>query len=313
MSHSHSHNHAHEHSHAHGHTHHIDIQDFSWKLIIAALLNFIFVAVEAGAGYYYNSVALWADASHNLSDAASLLLALLAFRLAKIPANSFYNFGLKKTTLLAAFFNSLLLFLVLIFLTYQSISRFWFISNEIFGLETAAVATLGIIINSATAFLLMSGNKTDVNMRGAYLHMIADALISLGVLVAGVLIWLTHWTWIDAAVSLLIIALLARSTWALLAQSWGLINAGVPDAVDWHKLKQEILQTKGIEKVLELQVWALSSAENMAALKLSFQDGLTISQLADIQHKIKHLLEHHAIQKSNIEIVFHSQKATCQH
>jgi len=325
MAHSHHHDHSHEHNHSHnhhdhahhdhshGHTHHFDIQAISWSLIIAALLNFIFVGVEAAAGYFYNSVALWADASHNLSDAASLLLALLAFRLAKIPANSRYNFGLKKTTILAAFFNSALLAVALIFLAYQSIARFWLLNSEVFGLETAAVAGLGIIINSATAFLLMSGSKEDANMRGAYLHMVADALVSLGVLVSGVLIWLTSWQWLDAAVSLAVVLLLARSTWSLLAQSWRLINAAVPDAVDWEKLKHAVLHVAGVEKVLELQVWALSSSENMAALKLSFKDGLTISQVADIQHKIKHLLEHHHVQKSNIEIVFHSHNHTCSH
>ena len=255
MAHSHEHKHEHHcHDHSQAHTHHFDIQVVSAKLILTALLNFGFVAVEAAAGYFYNSVALWADASHNLSDAASLLLALLAFRLAKIPANEKYNFGYKKTTILAALFNSILLVLTLSFLFYQNIIRLWQIPTAVFGLETAAVAGIGILVNSFSAYLLMTDNKDDVNMRGAYLHMLADALISFGVVLAGLLIWLTHWFWIDAVVSLLIISLLARSTWALLLQSWRLSIAAVPANVDYQKLKKNIAAFAGIEKIVELQV-----------------------------------------------------------
>lgn len=291
-----------DHHHGHDHHHHaIELSHVGKALISGIILNLAFVALEVFAGFYYNSLGLLSDAGHNLSDVAGLLIALLAFKLVQVNPTSHYTYGYKKTTILAAFINALILFIAVGIILWESIQR---IQNpvEVGGLQTAIVAAIGIGINTLTALLFLKDKDKDLNIKGAYLHMVADALVSLGVVVSGLTILFTDWYWIDTVVSLVIVIVIIWSSWGLFKSSIRLILDGVPDDIDLDQLKTKISNIIGVEEIHHIHVWALSTTQNALTAHLVVSDQSSFEDVAAIKAKVKHLLEHENIGHATLEI-----------
>ncbi|ELX10974.1 cobalt-zinc-cadmium efflux system protein CzcD [Janthinobacterium sp. HH01] len=260
--HSHDH-HGHDHSHGHGghHHHHGDPNTMGRAFAIAIVLNTVFVAVEFFYGFLANSTALMADAGHNLSDVLGLMLAWGAAILAKRVPNGRYTYGLRSTSMLAALFNSMLLMAACGGIAWEAVQQLAR-PDPVAGLTVSVVAGIGILINGFSAWLFMSGSKDDINIRGAYLHMAADAAISLGVLVAGVIVKYSGWNWLDPLVSMIIVAFIVYSTWSLLKQSMRMMLAAVPDNLDHAEVEQFLRTQPGVTEVHDLHIWAMSTTEN---------------------------------------------------
>jgi cobalt-zinc-cadmium efflux system protein len=239
---------------------------------LGVALNVAFVIVEAGFGFWANSLALLADAGHNLSDVIGLLLAWGAHYLTAHPPSRRRTFGLKRSTILAALFNSVLLLLAVVGIVWEAVQRFGS-PEEVSAWMVVGVAAVGVVINTATAFLFMSGRERDLNVRGAYLHMAADAAISAGVVAAGFLIRATGWTWIDPVSSILIAMVIAIGTWGLLRESLDLALDAVPSGIDPAEIEAYLAGIPGIASVHHLHVWGMSTTEIALTVHLTKPDG----------------------------------------
>lgn len=248
-------------SHAHHHAHHEIPTNITKAFVIGILLNIVFVLVEAGAGLWLNSLALLSDAGHNLSDVISLILALSAIKLAQKKPTDQYTFGYSKSTTLASLFNAILLMVAVGAIGWEAISRFGK-TQEINGAWIIAVSGVGILINTLTALLFLKDKDKDLNVKGAYLHMAADALVSVGVVISGIVIMYTGWFWIDSVMSLIIILVIIAGTWGLLKESLKLSLDGVPRGIDLKAIREYLSGLKGVQEVHDLHVWALSTTDN---------------------------------------------------
>ncbi len=228
--------------------------------LIGVLLNTSFVIVEAGFGYWTESLALLADAGHNLSDVLGLLMAWAGYSLAKVTPDLRHSYGWRGTTILAALSNSLLLLLAVGGITWEAIERLQDPAS-VDAPVVIAVAAIGVFINTGTALLFAKGRKSDLNLRGAYLHMAADALLSLGVVIAGVVIWLTGNAWIDPLISLLIGVFIFLGTWNLLRESITLAIHAVPTKIDPNDVLKYLEEIPGVTDVHDLHIWAISTTE----------------------------------------------------
>ncbi|MAA63683.1 MAG: cation transporter [Alteromonadaceae bacterium] len=256
MGHSHGHSHAgHSHGgHAHGVTH-------NRAFAIGIILNLGFVVVEAVYGVMAESMALLADAGHNLSDVMGLALAWGAAWLAQRKATKWRTYGMKKSTILAALLNALILMVAVGGIAWESIRRFTE-PQDVAGVTVIVVALVGVVINAATMMLFMAGQKEDLNIRGAFLHMAADAGVSVGVALAGVLILWTGATWIDPVVSLAIVMVILVGTWGLLRESLNLSLDAVPAGIDPDEVHRVLRESPGIDGVHHVHIWAMSTTEN---------------------------------------------------
>ncbi len=243
-------------SHSHSHA----PSNYGRSFAIGISLNLAYVVVEAGFGFWDNSLALLSDAGHNLSDIIGLLLAWGGFALARIPPSPGRTYGWRGSTILAALFNALLLLAAVGAIVWEAIRRL-FTPGEIPGTSMIAVAALGVVINSATALLFFRGRHHDLNIRGAYLHMAADAGVSLGVVLAGIAIRMTGWHWLDPTASLLIAAVIFMSTWGLLKDSINLAMHAVPPGVDLQAVQDYLAAIPGVTQVGDLHIWAMSTTE----------------------------------------------------
>ena len=255
----HAHAHAGDSAHSHGHGHAHAPADFGRAFAIGIALNTLFIAIEAGFGFLYGSMALIADAGHNLSDVLALILAWGASVAAKRPPTERYTYGFKSSTILAALANALLLAVAIGAIVFEAVSRLRD-PGEPAGLVMVIVAGVGIAINAGTALLFVRG-RGDLNIRGAYLHMAADALVSVGVVVAGLAILVTGISWIDPAVSLIIIAVIAWNTWGLTRDSLRLGLLGVPTGVDLGEVRGHLASLEGVSDVHDLHIWPMSTSE----------------------------------------------------
>ena len=219
------------------HDHNHQINNYHRAFAIGVLLNVIFVAIEAGYGVAAGSLALIADAGHNLSDVLSLLLAWGAGLLATKAATEKRTYGFRKVTIIASLASAILLLVALGGITWEAIGRF-FNPKPVDGMIVIAVAAIGVIINTITALFFVSGQKHDLNIRGVFLHMAADAGVSLGVVVAGIVIMATGWLVIDPLISLLIVAVILVGTWSLLRNSLNLAIDAVPEGIDMDGIKR---------------------------------------------------------------------------
>ena len=257
MSAEHGHDHAdHHHGHAHVHT----PANFNQAFAIGIGLNAAFVAIEAFYGWKVNSLALLADAGHNLSDVAGLVLAWGGALAGKLQPSARNTYGFKRASILAAFANAVLLLVAMGSLAWEALGRF---SSPVptQGVTVMVVAGIGILVNTATALLFMRGSAHDLNIRGAFIHMAGDALVSLGVVIAGALTLKFGWNWLDPAVSLAIAAVIVAGTWGLFRQSMHLLFDGVPDQIDLGAVKGYLQSLPGIDRVHDLHVWAMGSSE----------------------------------------------------
>ncbi|MGF7075815.1 cation diffusion facilitator family transporter [Mucilaginibacter sp. 3215] len=297
--------HDHSHSHSHGHHHHDHapkLDHLNSAFIWGIVLNSVFVVVEAITGFITHSLSLLTDAGHNLSDVASLALALLAFKLTKVSANSKYTYGYKRSTIIVSFFNAVILFAAVGFIIYEAITRF--MNPEIVSGGTMAwVAFIGIGINAFTAWLFVKDKDTDLNIKGAYLHMAVDAIVSFGVVISGIIIYFTKLYWIDSAVSLIIGFVILRGTWSLLTASLRLEMDGVPAEMDLDKIKAELKKAKGVVDVHHMHVWALSTTENALTAHLVIKPE-AMADFDNIKHDLRHRLEHLDISHSTFEPEF---------
>jgi len=268
-----SHNHAHagqSHSHAHSHGP-ADFNNVNFSFVIAVGANLAFTIVEAVYGYLTSSMILLADAGHNLSDVLGLLLAWGAAFLATRKSSDTYSYGYKKTTILAALVNAIVLVLAAGFIAFESFEKFFKPSN-IEAVPVMIVATIGIVVNAGTAMLFMKGGKEDLNLRGAYLHLAYDALISFGVVIAAAIIYFTGLLWIDPLVGLLIVAVILAGTWGLLKDSINLILDAVPGDIEVQDVREYLLSIDGVTEVHDLHIWGMSTRENGLTAHLVMPD-----------------------------------------
>lgn len=247
---------AHDHSHAHSHT----PQNFGFAFAAAAGLNIAFVIVQAIYGVLANSMALIADAGHNFSDVIGLLLAWAAYAIARRPATVRYTYGFRSATILAALVNAGLLLVATGAIAWEAFRRFS-APGEVAGLTVMVVAAIGILVNAGAALLLASGRKGDLNIRGAFLHLMADAAVSAGVVVTGGVILLTGWAWLDPLASLVISAVIVWSTWGLLRESLTLTLGAVPPGIDPDAVRGYLAGLPGVAGVHHLHIWAISTTE----------------------------------------------------
>ncbi|OPF64804.1 cation diffusion facilitator family transporter [Hydrogenophaga sp. H7] len=246
-----------------GHDHSHAPANFNKAFAIGIGLNIAFVAIEAFYGWKINSLALLADAGHNLSDVAGLVLAWGGALAGKLQPNPRHTYGWKKGSILAAFANALLLLVAMGALVWEAVGRLMLpeplVGNQ--GVTIMVVAGVGILINTATALLFMRGRENDLNIRGAFLHMAADALVSAGVVVAGALTLWMGWVWLDPVVSLLIAAVILWGTWSLFRQSLHLLFDGVPDSVDPQAVHDYLASLPGVSCVHDLHIWAMDTSQ----------------------------------------------------
>lgn len=286
---------SHEHSHQHSHT--INAESLNKAFIIGIVLNLAFVVIEFAAGFWFDSLALLSDAGHNLSDVVSLVLALLAFRLAKVKANERYTYGYKKSTILVSLLNAVILLVAVGAIVIESIHK---LNNPavVPGGAIAWVAGVGVLINAFTAFLFMKDKEKDLNVKGAYLHMAADALVSVGVLVAGIVISRTGWYIIDPIIGLIVAVVILISTWNLLHDSLRLTLDGVPTSIDSQKVVEAIRALPGVNDVHHIHIWAISTTENAltAHIVLKQPEGMQ-----EVKHLIRHRLEDFGIDHATLE------------
>jgi cobalt-zinc-cadmium efflux system protein len=243
--------------HDHPHPHAPNGHDRAFALGIA--LNVGFVAVEAFYGWKVDSLALLADAVHNLSDVAGLVLAWGGAFAGRLRPDARHTYGWQRASILAAFANALLLLVAMGALAMEAVQRFA-TPTPVAGLTIIVVAGIGIVVNSLTALLFMRGRERDLNIRGAFLHMAADALVSAGVVVAGGLVLLFGWQWLDPAVSLAIAVVIVWGTWDLFRQSLHLLFDGVPESIDLDEVRAALQAQRGVAQVIDLHVWAMGTS-----------------------------------------------------
>ena len=288
--HHHGHDHAHDHAHQplhahsnsadhlddadHGGRHHHHIPGSNRAFAIGVALNLAFVVTEVGFGLWTNSLALLADAGHNFGDVIGLLLAWGAMRLALVKPSTRYTYGLGSTTILAALTNSMLLILATGAIVWEATQRLSApVAEPVAGGIVIGVALAGVVINGVTALLFMRGSEHDLNLRGAYLHMAADAAVSLGVAVVGGLMLLGGWLWLDSVVSIVIAIVILLGTWGLLRESAQLAMQAVPSAIDAIAVKNYLATLSGVAEVHDLHIWGMSTTETALTAHLLMPNG----------------------------------------
>jgi cobalt-zinc-cadmium efflux system protein len=292
-----------EHNHSHDHSHLVNLTSINGSFVVGIILNSLFVVIEAFIGFSINSLSLLSDAGHNLADVGSLALSLLAFRLLKVKANDKYTYGYRKTTILAALLNGVILLLSIGAIAYAAVDRF---SNPVPlpGKTIALVAGIGIVINFITAYLFMKNQKHDLNVKSAYLHMLADGLVSVGIMAGGILIYFTHLYWIDPVISIIIVVVILAGTWGLLKESLALTLDAVPKDIDINKIKQNAKNIDGIKDLHHIHVWAMSTTENAKTAHLVIDYCENTEQIRLIKDNLKHKLLHMNIQHITLETEF---------
>jgi len=296
---------SHSHHHESHHHHHHDSVNRAFLFGIA--LNIVFVIIESGFGLSAGSLSLLTDAGHNLGDVAGLVLIVLAIRLSKRKPNEKFTYGYGKTTILVALANAVTLLIAVGAIGWEAVSR---LQNPlpIEGKTIAWVAFAGILINGATALLFMKNQEKDLNAKGAFLHMAADALVSLGVLVSGIIIFYTQWFWLDAVISIVIMVVIVISSWRLLNDSLRLTLDGVPSDINMEGIRKYLLGIKGVTGVHDLHIWAMSTSATALTVHLVMPNEMETSLLSTINadlHSQFHI-DHTTIQ------VEKSQEVECE-
>ena len=282
----------HEHHH-HDHT----VTSLNKAFIWGIALNVGFVVVEFAVGLCYGSMGLLSDAGHNLSDVASLLLAMLAFRLAQARATPKYTYGYKKSTVLISLLNSVILLIAVGVIVAESIGRMLH-PEPVVGGAIAWTAGVGVAINGFTAWLFMNDKDRDLNVKGAYLHMAADALVSVGVLVSGLVISWTGWTVVDPIVGLAVAGVIVASVWSLTRDSLRLSLDGVPGGIDIAEIERKMEAVPGVRAVHHIHIWAISTTENALTAHVVLD---SLSRMEEVKHALKELLGRSEIPHATLE------------
>ncbi|MCM1034198.1 MAG: cation diffusion facilitator family transporter [Paludibacter sp.] len=283
---------------AHQHEH-ISAEQLSSKKIVvfATVLNLLFVVVEAALGWYAGSLSLLSDAGHNLSDVLSLVLVLIAFRLMRHAKTQRYTYGYRKSSILISLLNALLLLVAVGAILVEGVHKL----REpiaVNGTLVSWTAGVGILVNGLTALLLMRDQHKDLNIRGAFLHMLADTLVSVGVVLSGVLITLTGITVIDSIMSILIAVVILISTWHLLTDSVRLALDGIPDGIELEHVQQRMRSVTGVADVWHVHIWAISTTENALTAHIRLQN---MESMENVRHGLRQILAEEGITHTTLE------------
>lgn len=277
--------------------------------VIGIVINLLYVIIELGAGFMYNSLSLVSDAGHNLSDVAALGLSMLAFRLLKVKANDKFTYGYRKSTILVSLINSVVLFIVIGGIIGESISRLHH-SVVVQGEPVSIVAGIGIVINAVSALLFFRNKEHDLNVKGAYLHLMSDAAVSLGVVVSGVLMAIFHVYWLDMVMSLLIVVIIFYSTWNLFRDSLSLTLDGVPKGVKMASVEEAIKSIDGVTDVHHVHVWAMSTTQNALTAHVVVLCSISVELQAALKHAIKERLAALNVHHATLEFETETEKCT---
>lgn len=299
------------HTHAHsGHSHGISgtPQQMDRAMGVGVALNVIFVIVELGFGFAADSLALISDAGHNAGDVLGLLLAWGALALARRPPSGRYTWGLGRSTIFAAFANASLLIVACGVIVWEATHRLAE-PPPVQGMTMIVVAAIGVGINTLTAIWLAAGRKGDANIRGAFLHMAADAAVSAGVVVAGIVIGLTGWNLVDPIVSVVISLVIAWGTWDLLRESVELAMDAVPRGVDLEQVRRDLAAVEGVTRVHDLHIWSASTSHQTATAHLTIGNE---ASFADVLHAATEVLQHsHGVSHTTIQIEHEPAAEAC--
>jgi cobalt-zinc-cadmium efflux system protein len=287
-------------AHDHGHSHSMPLSGISTAFTFGIWLNFIFVIVEVVTGFRIHSMSLLSDAAHNLADVGTLVLSLIAFRLLKVKATQHFTYGYKKTSILVALFNSVILLVSIGAIAFEAVSRA-FTPQPLPGPTIALVAGIGIVINGTTALFFRKEKDKDINVKSAYLHLLSDTLVSAGIVIGGLIIMYTSWYWVDSVLSLAVVAAILVSTWKLLRESLKLSLDGVPANVSVKDITDRALSHAGVAGLHHVHIWAISSTENALTAHLVLRRDVVHEQEQAIKEKLRHDLQHHNIQHITLE------------
>ncbi|RMG83160.1 MAG: cation transporter, partial [Bacteroidetes bacterium] len=280
---------------SHHHHHHtpaaLSNHEINRSFLLGIGLNVIYVAIELVYGWRHNSTALLSDAVHNMGDISGLLLAYAAFRFQKIKPGKIFTYGFKKASVLASFINSVLLAFAIGAIAWEGIQHILH-PGPVSGTVVMVVAGVGIVINFGSARLFQKREKEDLNIKAAYWHLLADALVSLGVVVAGVIMKFTGWYWVDGVAALLVAVVILFSTWSLFKDSVIGILDGVPAQINLNEIKAHLLETEGVTDVHHIHIWSMSTNENALTCHVKIKD---LNDLDSIKKRIKQTLRNHHI------------------
>ena len=296
-----AHNH-HDHEHAgHSHSHAPVITNLNKAFIIGIILNLAYVIIQIVIGLKINSLSLLSDAGHNFLDVAGLALAMIAFKLSKSRSTEKYTYGYKKSSILISLLNAVILLISIGAIGYEAIFRFQN-PQPLPGITIAIIAAIGIVINGVSAFMFFRDKESDINVKAAFLHLASDALVSLGLVVGGIIIYYTHLYWIDPLLSIIICLVIIASTWSLLKDSLRLSLDGVPDNVDIQKVKDKVLKIDGVKDFHHLHIWAISTTQNAMTGHIVVANDFSMAKIEKLKYRIKHELEHLNIHHSTLEM-----------
>ena len=295
------HNHS-DHNHAgHSHSHAPVITNLNKAFIIGIVLNLAYVIIQIVIGLKINSLSLLSDAGHNFLDVAGLALAMIAFKLSKSKSTEKYTYGYKKSSILISLLNAVILLISIGAIGYEAIFRFKN-PQPLPGVTIAIIAAIGIFINGISAFMFFRDKESDINVKAAFLHLASDALVSLGLVVGGIIIYYTHLYWIDPLLSIIICLVIIASTWSLLKDSLRLSLDGVPDNVDIQKVKDKVLKIDGVKDFHHLHIWAISTTQNAMTGHIVVANDFSMAKIEKLKYRIKHELEHLNIHHSTLEM-----------
>ena len=294
--------HHHEHDHHHGHSHHHmpNMQKINTAFKIGIALNTAFLLIEFIVGYRQGSLSLISDAGHNATDVFSLLVSLFAFKMMQTKPNKQFTYGFKKGTILASLFNALLLLVTVFFIFYEAFLR---IGSPVplQGNVISIVALIGVAINGFSAYLFFKDQKMDINIKGAYLHMVSDALVSVGVVIGGILINFTQWFLLDTIISIIIGLVILKSTWGLLIKSIHMALDAMPEDVDLSAIQGLILKYPIVSAVHHIHIWPISSTENALTAHLVLKEA-DLKGFEAIRASLRHDLLHANVHHTTFEL-----------
>jgi len=293
----------HEHHHDHGHGHHhgpSQITSLNKAFVIGIILNLAYVLIQVIIGFSINSLSLLSDAGHNFLDVAGLAMAMLAFKLTESKATDKYTYGYRKASILVSLLNAMILLISIGIIGYEAMLRFKY-PQPMPGITIAIIAAIGILINGVSAFMFFKDKESDINVKSAFLHLLSDAIVSLGLVAGGIIIYYTHLYWIDPLLSVIICLVIIASTWNLLKDSLRLSLDGVPASVDILEIKAAALHTNGVVGIHHLHVWAISTTKNALTAHIILDEQVSMQKAQEIKDQLKHEFEHLNIHHVTLE------------
>lgn len=288
-------------AHDHHHHHHPTVlTDINRAFIVGILMNLAYVILQLTVGLSIGSLAILSDAGHNFADVASLVLSLIAVKMNKVKPNSRYTYGYRKTSVLVALVNSIILLISIGIICFEAFQRL-FHPTALPGKTIAWIAVVGIFVNGISAMFFFRNKDKDLNIRSAFLHLFSDAMISAALVVGGLLIYLTHIYWIDPLLSIIVALIILVSTWRLLSDSMRLSLDAVPDNIDVDLIRGKALEIRGVSGIHHLHIWALSTTETALTSHIVLEDQLSAAQEQEVKSRLRDLFQQHHIHHVTLE------------